>query len=298
MKNIKEIKLAVTAIFAIVVIYFGLSFLKGINVFKKYSTYYIKFNDVTGLEESNSVYVNGFPVGIVRTIDYDYSKSGNIMVKIEVDRKMKIPEGSYAEIIQGLIGGTTLQIRLGNGKLLNPGDSFYGSEERGVMAKAKELMPSVEKMVQKIDSILTSLNLLLGDQALNNIVTNTEGITANLRITTEQLNVLMKNDMPTLMNQLNCVAQNANDITSQLKMIDFIATIQNVNNTIAEVKQLTSSMNEKINSTQGSLGLLLNDNKLYTNLNSTLISADALLQDLKANPKRYVHFSAFGRKAN
>ena len=297
MKNIKEIKLAITVICTIVIIYFGLSYLKGINIFKSYSTYNILFNDVTGLEESNPVYVNGFPIGIVRSIDYDYTKSGQITVKIEVDKKMQIPEDSYAEIKQGLIGGTAMMIKLGQGRVLAPGGSFKGSEEIGIMSKAKELMPTVEKMLPKIDSILTSLNNILGDPAINSIISNANTITRNLTLTTDQLNNLMKKDIPVLMAQLNVITKNTGDITSQLKEVDFISTIQNVNNTILEAKQLTASLNEKINSPKGSLGLLLNDNQLYNNLNSTLMSTDALLQDLKAHPKRYVHFSLFGKKS-
>ena len=247
MKNIREIKLALTVICTIVIIYFGLNYLKGINIFKSYSTYNILFNDVTGLEESNPVYVNGFPVGIVRSIDYDYTKLGRITVTIEVDNKMQIPEDSYAEIKQGLLGGTTMIIRLGQGKLLTPGESFKGNEDADVMSKAKNMMPAIEKMIPKADSILTSLNNLLGNNALNNIVLNTENITDNLRLTTNQLNVLMKTDIPVLMSQLNVVAKNGGEITSQLKEVDYLTTIHNVNNTLLEsLKTLFGQPNNSV----------------------------------------------------
>ena len=296
MKNSKEIKLALTVICAVVVIYFGINFLKGINIFKSYSTYYINFNDVSGLEESNPVYANGYPVGIVRSINYDYEHPQNIRVKIEVDRKMRFTDNSRAEIKQGLIGGTTLSVIIGDGITLKPGDSFSGGPENGIMAKAGNMMPSIEKMVPKVDSILASLNTLLGDTALSNIIANTEYVTHNLCITTDQLNRLMKNEIPTLMAQLNAIVHNTGDITSKLNTIDYAATIKNVNDALHNVRQLTESISEKINSKSGSLGLLLNDTQLYDNLNQTLVSSDKLLQDLKEHPKRYVHFSVFGKK--
>jgi len=296
MKNSKEIKLALTVICAIVVIYFGINFLKGINIFKSYSKYYINFNDVTGLEESNPVYANGYPVGIVRSISYDYEHPQNIKVEIEVDKKMRFTDDSRAEIKQGLIGGTTLSVIIGDGNALHPGDSFVGAPENGIMSKAGNMMPSIEKMVPKVDSILSSLNMLLGDTALSKIISNAEHVTHNLCITTDQLNRLMKNDLPTLMAQLNTIGHNTGDITSKLNTIDYAATIKNVNDALLNVQQLTESLNEKINSKSGSLGLLLNDTQLYGNLNQTLISSDKLLQDLREHPKRYVHFSVFGKK--
>ena len=296
-KYAKEIKLALTVICAIVLIFYGINYLKGINIFQHYSTYHVRFHDVTGLEESNAVYVNGYPIGTVRKIDYDYARPGNIKVEIEVDDDMKFPQGSYAEIKSGLLGGTTLNVVLGDGdKYLSPGEEFAGAPEVGLMDKFKDMSPSIEAMVPKLDSIITNLNIILNNPSIGRTLDNAEYITSNLRTTTDCLNELLSKDIPSLMARMNHIGENAETVTDRLKNIDYENTIDNVNKTLSQVNSLTTSLEDKINSKEGTLGLMLNDPKLYTNLNNALESSDALLKDLKTHPKRYVHFSIFGRK--
>lgn len=305
-KYAKEIKLAVTSLCAILIIYYGINFLKGINMFQSYNTYYVNFTDVTGLEESNAVYANGYPIGIVREINYDYEHSENIMVKIEVDSKMRFTEDSHAELKSALLGGTTMNIVLGQSKTILPDEgTFKGYPENGLMDKVSSMTPTIENILPKVDSILAALNVLINDPALAHTLSNTEYITGNLRITTDQLNKMMKTDMPVLMAQLKEISTNSAQITSNLKNIDYAATIQTVNGTLTNVSKITSILEEKINSKNNTLGLLVNDDELYHHLNGTLRNsealmkdADLLMQDFKSHPKRYVHFSVFGKKDN
>ena len=296
-KYAKEIKLALTVLLAVVLVYYGINFLKGINIFKSYSKYYVLFHDVTGLEESNAVYVNGFPIGTVRKINYDYSNPGDIKVEIDVDNNMKFPQGSYAEIKSALLGGTTMNVVLGKSdKYLSSGDSFSGAPEEGVMEQVKELSPSIGVIIPKLDSAITSLNVILSNPSINKTLGNAEYITSNLRTTTDCLNIMLAKDIPALMRRMNAVGENTEAFTAKLKDIDYEATLDNVNKTLLQVNSLTASLEEKINSKEGTLGLMLNDASLYNNLNSTMGSADNLLKDLQAHPKRYVHFSLFGKK--
>ena len=293
----KEVKIALTAICAIVLLFYGINFLKGVNLFKKHNTYYVNFNDVTGLEVSNAVYSNGFPVGIVRAIDYDFSQTGNIRVLIEVDERLRIPEGSYAELKSALLGGTTMNVVLGQSShFLQPGEAFAGGPEQGLMARFGDMAPKVENLMPKLDSILTAVNGLLSNPALAQALQNTADVTQNLKVTTAQLNRLLQSDMPTLMAQVNTIGQNTADLTQKLKELDYAATISSVNQTLEKVNALTASLEARINSKENSLGLLLNDTGLYTHLNGTLQSADGLLQDFKAHPKRYINVSVFGKK--
>ena len=295
--NRKEIKLALAVISAIVIVFVGINYLKGINLFKNYSVSYVNFEDVTGLEESNAVYVNGCPVGIVRTISYDYDNPGHIRVAVQVEEGMKFPVGSHAELKSAMLGGTTMSIILGKSNTyLQPGDEFNGCPERGIMDAVKELSPSIGSLLHKLDLAVGRLDTLLAHPALIGTLENMASVSGNLVITTSRVNRLLGNDIPSLLAKLDKVGDNTIQLTDRLKEVDYARTIALAQETLTEVKQLTSDLDKKINSKEGSLGLLLNDNQLYVNLNSTLQSSDALLKDLKEHPKRYVHFSLFGRK--
>ena len=292
----KEVKIALTAICAVVLLFYGINFLKGISLFKKNCTYYVNFNDITGLEKSSAVFVNGYPVGVVRTIDYDYEHRDNIKVGIEVDEKMRFPEGSHAELQTGMLGGTIMKVILGNSsKLLSPGQSFSGAPYQGLMEKAGDLVPTIQQMLPKLDSILTAVNVLVNDPSIAQSLHNAGYITANLKTTTDQLNAILRT-VPPMMSKLDKTSANAEVMTGKLAALDYAATLNSVNSTVAQVNSLTADLEKKINSKESTLGLLLNDDKLYNNLNGTMQSSNALMQDLKANPKRYVHFSIFGRK--
>jgi phospholipid/cholesterol/gamma-HCH transport system substrate-binding protein len=160
------------------------------------------------------------------------------------------------------------------------------------MGIAETTMPKLETMLPKMDSILSSLNQLLANPALAATLSNAEKLTGNLDITTRNLNKLMQNELPVLTSKLTSIADNFVNITGNLKEIDYAGTMQKVDATLQEVKLLTSKLNSKDNT----VGLLFNDPTLYNNLNATTANAASLLEDLKAHPKRYVHFSLFGRK--
>jgi phospholipid/cholesterol/gamma-HCH transport system substrate-binding protein len=138
--------------------------------------------------------------------------------------------------------------------------------------------------------------VILSDPKIKQTLDNTEYVTANLKQTTDDLNVLMHNDVPALLAKLESVGSNTEQLTGKLKDLDYATTLAKVNETVAQVNAMTKDLNEKLNSREGSLGLMLNDKTLYTNLNKTIESSNALMTDLKAHPKRYVHFSVFGKK--
>lgn len=292
----KEIKISLAAICAVMLLFYGINFLKGINIFKESNYYYIIFNNISGLAKNNAVLANGFPVGTVRDIDYDYNHPGKVRVCIEVDERMHLPEGSRAELESTLLGTTTMNLILGQGKFLSPGDSIYGGPHLGAMEAASAMVPKIDKMLPKLDSILQSLNKLMADPALTQTLYNTRDITTNLKRSTTDLNHILESDIPQLTQKMNSIGNNVNNLTGKLNEIDYAQTIQNVNETLKQVQNFSKNLNEKLNSTNSSLGLLINDRVLYDNLNKTLVSSDSLLTNFKAHPKRYVHFSVFGKK--
>lgn len=297
MKLTKEIKIALVAIVGILIMYFGINFLKGMNLFSTNNAYYMTFDDIQGLGASTPIYADGYKVGIVDGLEYDYKENGPIKVKVDINKDLRIPQGSKAEIVKDLMGNLQVNLLLANNprERVEPGGIIPGAVNGGMMDKAANLVPVVEKMLPKLDSILTSVNALLADPALAASLHNVETITSNLTVSTRELNTLMaglNKQVPGMIGKANGVLDNTNRLTANLASLDVQGTLNKVNQTLESAHQFT----EKLNSNQGSLGLLMNDTKLYDNLTSTMGHADSLVIDLKAHPKRYVHFSVFGRK--
>ena len=293
----KEIQIALVAIVGIVLLYFGLQFLKGRTIFSSDRNYYVKFNNISGLSASSPVYVNGYRVGVVEDIIYDYAQQDEIVAVVGLNSQMHLPKGSTAEIASDLLGNIKLELMLGPNPadILSPGDTISGGLQQGAMTKVGEMLPQIQAMLPKLDSILMNVNMLLADPALKNSLHHIDDITGNLTTTTNELNAMataLNRQMPSLVKNADGMLANANDLTRNLNELDLAATMTKVNNTLANVEQMTA----KLNSNEGTLGLLMRDPGLYNNLNATMIHADSLMMDLKQYPKRYVHFSVFGKK--
>ena len=273
---------------------YGINYLKGIRMFKPSSYFYFKYEDVNALAKSSPVFADGFRVGIVSDISYDYNQRGNVVVEVELDRDMRIPKGSTGELVTEMMGGVRMNILLANNprESYSIGDTIPGTLNNGIMAGAAELMPQIEKMLPKLDSILISLNTILSNPDIPATLKSVRNSTANLEAASGQMRKLMNKDIPQLTGKLNTISDNFVVISSNLKEIDYAATFNKIDSTIHNVQLIT----QKLNSKDNSVGLLLNDPALYNNLNTTSANAASLLEDLKANPKRYVHFSIFGRK--
>lgn len=293
----KEVKIAIVAIVGLVVLFLGMNFLKGLDLFSSDNRYYISFRDISGLSSSSPIYADGYKVGVVRGIVYDYSQSKDIIVEADINKDMRIPKGSSAEIVSDLMGNVKVNLLLASNprERVNPGETIVGGINDGAMGQMKDLIPVVQDMLPKLDSILASVNLLLQDPAIANSLHNVETVTGNLTVSTRRLNTLLgtlNRRMPGLLAKADGVMDNAQVVTSNLSKVDVEGTMCKVNATLDNVQAFT----DQLNNNTGSLGLLMRDPNLYYNLNATVKSADSLLIDLKSHPKRYVHFSVFGRK--
>ena len=290
----KEVRIGIAGIIALCILVYGINYLKGINMFKPSSYFYVKFQNVNGLAKSSPVFADGVRVGIVRDIYYDYNQAENVIVEVELDTELRIPKGSSAELVSELMGGVRMNILLAN----NPrekyavGDTIPGKLNNGMMESVAALMPQIEQMLPKLDSIMISLNNILNNQSIPATLHSVEKTAANLEVASGQLKVLMGRDIPQLTGKLNTIGDNFISISGNLKEIDYAATFKEIEQTLANVKMVT----EKLNSKDNTVGLLLNDPQFYNNLNATTANAASLLEDLKEHPKRYVHFSLFGKK--
>ena len=295
----REIRIACAAIAGILVLYFGMNFLKGKRVLSTDSTYYVKFSNISGLSASNPVFANGFQVGVVNSVIYDYHHNGDVVVQLSANPSLRIPRNSTAEIESDMMGNVKMNLVMNHSEqeFLQPGDTLAGSVNAGMMGKVAEMVPAIERVLPKLDSIMASLNALLADPAVAQTLHNARDVSEQLTTTTAQLNVLLGNvnhRLPGMMDKMDATLANAQQISGQLTGVDFTATFAKVDQTLDKVNHFT----QQLSNPNGTLGLLLSDPSMYHNLNQTLLSTDSLLVNLRQNPKRYVHFSLFGRKDN
>ncbi len=308
MKIKNEVRIALVAVIGIMLLFFGMQFLKGLDLFSSDTQYKMKFDDISGLSASSPIYADGFRVGTVKAIDYDFNKHGDITVDVGINKEMQIPEGTRAEIVSDMLGNVQVNLLMDRSveKMLAPGGLIDGTINDGALGQVKSMVPAIQQMLPKLDSILTNVNALLANPNIASSLHNVNLITSDLTNSTRQLNQLLaqvNQQFPQLMGKTDRLLDNANgtiasaggmitNLNGKLDGVDVAATMQKVEQTLSNVQQLTDKMNDK----NGSLGLLMNDNTLYDNLSNTMRDADSLLVNFKAHPKRYVHFSIFGKK--
>lgn len=294
MKNVftKEAKIGLVSIISLVLLYMGINYLKGVNLFKPTNHYIVACSNVKGVTISSPVFVEGFKVGLVRDIVYDYDSVEKISIEISLEDHMKINKGSYITIVNSFLGGGELHIQLNKyvDDYLKPGATIEGRMESDMMQSVQEnILPQVELLLPKIDSILGGLQTLVNHPALAQSLNNIEKTTNSLAASSVQLNQLLNKEVPCIVGDLKVITGNFAEVSANLKQLDLATTVNAVNETLTNVKQMTDKMNSKDNS----IGLLLNDRSFYDNLNSTAGNASKLLLDLRENPKRYVRFSIF-----
>jgi phospholipid/cholesterol/gamma-HCH transport system substrate-binding protein len=236
-------------------------------------------------------------VGVVENVIFNYEQQGTIVAVMGLDKQLRLPKGSTAEISSDLLGNVKLELKFGPNPvdLLAPGDTISGIMQLGAMGKAAQMIPQIEVMLPKLDSILASINALVADPALSGTIHKAEQLTASLNTTARQLNQLtasLNREMPKMMNKAQGVLSNTETLTSNLSQLNLDATMQRVDATLANVQQLSATLN----SNKGTIGLLMNDPNLYDNLNSTMQSVNSLLTDFKEHPRRYINVSVFGKK--
>ncbi|MDE7411892.1 MAG: MlaD family protein [Paramuribaculum sp.] len=292
MKRKKEFIIGLTVIIAILVIIFGIDYLKGINVFKGTNYYTASYTNVAGLAQSAPVTVNGFKVGLVRDIAYEYDNPGHIRVEIDLNKELQLPLGTKALIATDMLGTSTIELVMGHSDSFHKsGDSLIGENKIGLMSNVTDdLMP-------KIDSLLTSLNKVIGNPALTSAITRLDATMGNLEKSSAELSAVMTrmpaiagsatgvlNSVKGISDNLTTVSADLSAVTSQLRNAPIDSTLNNVYQATASLELLL----KELNSPNSTLGLLLHDTGLYDNLNNASASLDSLLRDVKKNPKRYI----------
>ncbi len=300
MKSIlrKEVIIGLIVIVAMLFFFFGINFLKGVNLFKASNYYYAVYGNVEGLAQSAPVTINGFKVGIVRDIKYDYSNPGHVIVEMSVDKSLRVPVGSEAVLASDLLGTASIALKLvpAGAGFHNVGDTLVSKVNAGMMASISDnLMPAVNAMIPKLDSLFTSLNAIAANPALHQSINRLDDITAELNGTLRALRAATASLGP-ITTDIKSITGNVDTMTGDLAVvsgrlreapIDSIAV--DLSATMANLKQLTESLNNP----DGSVGKLTSDPALYDNLNATITSLDSLFVDIKRNPKRYISIKVF-----
>ncbi len=289
----REFIIGLSVIVAILILIFGIDFLKGINLFRPAHYYLAYYDNVDELTVSSPVLINGYKVGQVREVNFNYTKPGKVEVVMALDKNLKLPEGTRADIGTTLLSGARIELSMGKGpELLPSGSELATGVKEGLMSSVQDgLMPAITGILPKVDSLLYNLNLLVADPALSASIGRLDGITNNLLATTQGLNSTMNNQVPRLANNtvkltqsLDTIVGNLGQLSYQLKSLPIDATVDNVNQLTANLTQFSKQLNDK-NST---LGLLTSDPELYNQLNRVSADIDSLIVDIKKNPKRYI----------
>lgn len=289
----KEFVIGLSVIIAIVILIFGIDYLKGINLFRPANYYVAYYDKVDELSISSPVLINGYKVGQVREITFDYAHPGKIGVVMALDKKLRVPDDSRAEIGTTLLSGAQIQLTLGSSSTMLPiGGEVQAASKQDLMSSLQnELMPSVAGILPKVDSLLYNLNTLVSDPALTASIQRLDGITGNLLSTSQGLNGTINSQVPKIMGNtakvtqsLDSIVGNLGQLSYQLKNLPLDATVDNVNQLTANLNSFSRQLNDK-NST---LGLLTSDPELYNRLNQVSADIDSLIVDIKKNPKRYI----------
>lgn len=288
----KTTLIGITTITTLLMFYFGFNFLKGINIFDRNKSYYATFTNLQGVDRSTSVYLNGYRVGNVRSIKFDYNHFDGNVVQLSLDAELQIPLNTVAVIRDNPLAGGSIHLIIPEETtgFVASGDTLIGQSTVDFLAKlSDELLPNLNSAILSIDTLSSSVNGLVNSTELRQIMTQLDASTKAISSTTRRLDGLMAGKVPSILNSVEASAQSVKNVTGKVEAANVEQTLADFSRVVAELKAISSQINSK----EGSLGLLINDQQLYHKLDSAVVSADSLLQDIKANPKRYVRFSLF-----
>ncbi|MFA6701550.1 MAG: MlaD family protein [Dysgonamonadaceae bacterium] len=288
-KTNRNLLIGIAFIASLVLLYFGLNYLKGQNIFKKSNLYVALFGDVTGLAPSTPVYVNGFQIGLVDNIEMAGQEPLQFAVRIRLNDGFKLPKGSWMEFNVDFLGAATASLELNPDRstYYEPGDTIFGKKEVGLMDGVTQMAPKLDSLMIVVDSVFTGINKLVSNPVLETAIQDAGYSIQQLRATTLSLNRLMgtmESDIPVMTNNLNVVTNDLKEISNDINQMDLKKTYASIDETLANLKDIS----EKVNSSETSVGKLINDTQLHDSLTSTLNMATQLLEDIRTNPDKYL----------
>lgn len=314
----REAKIGIVITLGVALLYWGINFLKGKSLFSHKRVFYAVYSQVNGLLDANPVYISGVKIGQVEKISFVNDGSGNVLVKLIVFDKVDIPINSVAKLYSSdIIGGKAIEIKLGNSStLLRNNDTLKSEIQASLQEEINvQILPvkkKAEELMMSFDSVLAVVQAIFNEETRTNIsksfesikhtimaiehtsynidtlVTYQRGRIINIFANVESISANIRSNNQKLTN----IISNFSSISDTLARADVIKTINETNASLLELNTVLG----KINKGEGSMGMLVNDDSLYNHLSSASNNLSALLEDMRLHPKRYVHFSLFGKK--
>jgi phospholipid/cholesterol/gamma-HCH transport system substrate-binding protein len=288
----KEVIIGSLVLLAIAILFLGIEYLKGVNVFKPSNYYSASYTNVAGLQVSAPVSLNGFKVGQVSDINYEYDNPGHVLVEFSLDKELRLPVGTTAVIEMDLLGTATVVLHMADNKDFYPiGTKLQGETAAGMLdGVSGDLMPKINSILPKVDTLLVNINALVANPALQTSVTRLDDITFQLDNTMRSINGTVAQLQPVvgnfkgITNNVNTLTSDLAEVSGQLKTLPLDSLVNNLMVVSDNLKQLSA----QLDSPNSTLGALTHDRQLYDNLNAASASLDSLLIDVKRNPKRYI----------
>ena len=302
LKYAREIKVGILAVVCIFLLFFGFNYLKGVNIFSSIHSFHGVYTNIHGLELQAPVYIRGYKVGQVDNIDYDFTRDSSFTVDISIKRNINLPEGTRMALVSdGIMGGMAIELIL-------PATEVASKEDIAYLPTGATIPTTVvpglldglqESVIQPLSNTLASLDTILGqletqldNNHIESILANADLAVADLQTSSQQLRQVMSHQVPSVVTKLDTTMSDLQQVVTDVKAANIKATVARVDTALNNVNYLIADFR----SPNGTVGMLLNDKGLYNHIDSAVVSVDSLLVDLKANPKRYVHFSLFGAR--
>lgn len=290
-KKSQLLRIGIVGLIALVILYFGLNFLKGLNIFSREYVYYTSLQNAKDVTVSTPILIDGYRVGLVTAVEYDYKNFTGTKVEMSIDKNLKIPKSSYV-IVKGnpLSGAELVIVRTGTTDFHQPGETLNSKATTDILSQfTDELLPKLAGTINRIDTLLMGIHTIIDNGNIPETLGEIHATSINLNQTVRTLRLSIDKHLPGMMTDFRAGAASIAGITSKLDSLNYAATYAELQRTVEQLHQLTRRLQQPDNT----LGLLLTDKRLYEQLNRVTLSADSLLVDIKANPKRYVKFSLF-----
>ena len=291
MKISNELKIGFWAIVTCVVLFLGVNYLKGVHTLRQGDFYYLLSEKVEGLAVSSHVKLHGLKVGIVREMQYD-KKSDKVLVTLNIyNDEIQIPVDSRVTVTTDLLGTSSINLELGGSdQYFNPWDTIKApATNASLLDKADPIIAKVDALLPKLDTLVSGITVLVNESKVQESLLELNKMTVRLNQTVNSLNGLLKNDVPTIINNVESTTANLDTISSQLKEAEVEKILANANRTLNEMNQLM----KRVQANDNTVGKLLNTTELHEHLNNTLSDVDSLVNAIKENPKKYIRVKVF-----
>lgn len=302
MKYAREIKVGLLGTLCLFLLFFGFNYLKGVNIFSPTNSYHGVFSNLHGLEEQAAVYIRGHKVGQVDEIHYDFTRDSAFTIDVSVNSDIDLPQGTRMALVSdGLLGGMAIELQLpqeglavnGEGLAVEKGSTLPTLYIPGLMESLQgELLAKIASAVEHVDTLVAELHTQLEGDHVKSTLQNVDRISEDLTAVSADLKNLMSTKVPTIVDNADATIADLQIIVADVKEANLKATVARVDTAVESVNALIAD----VRSPEGTIGQLLYNKSLYNHIDAAVVSADSMLTDLKAHPKRYVHFSMFGKK--